>query len=435
MPYGEDRVKRIIKFFILVIFIFAAVGITHSYIHSDYTVKCKNNIKYHIKFKGIRDAVDFAKDENENFYIAYKNKIQAVCNNGKTSIIVNNISENIMCLVYHNNKLYFSSDHDVYCYDLKKKKLVKIINNIPNFGDYNNVRLLATDKYLYISIGAVTNNGIVGKDNKWINENPYNFDVTPKNITLKGINFGDENTGAFVSYKTPNIKGQIIPGHFPGNSSIVIYNIKTDAAETFAWGIRDVTGMDFNKSGKIIAAVGGMEDRGDRPVKGDNDYVYEIDKGKWYGWPDYSGGDPIDSPKFKNRNRRILDKVPNINPPAPIYEYDKVSALDTLAVDRNGFLGLQNSVFVYDKNDNSIVKMHVNDNEKDIVFTSKSRISSMRFYDDGMYALDSKEGCLLQFYRGDSEKKILVDKKIVYSLICIMSVSAAIILIFGLKKN
>lgn len=121
MPYGEDRVKRIIKFFILVIFIFAAVGITHSYIHSDYTVKCKNNIKYHIKFKGIRDAVDFAKDENENFYIAYKNKIQAVCNNGKTSIIVNNISENIMCLVYHNNKLYFSSDHDVYCYDLKKK--------------------------------------------------------------------------------------------------------------------------------------------------------------------------------------------------------------------------------------------------------------------------------------------------------------------------
>ncbi|PJI07310.1 MULTISPECIES: PQQ-dependent sugar dehydrogenase [Clostridium] len=427
--------KRIIRFFIFVIFIFAAVGITHSYIHSDYTVKCKNNIKYQIKFKGIRDAVDFAKDENKNFYIAYKNKIQAVYSNGKTSVIVNNISENIMCLVYHNNKLYFSSGHDVYCYDLEKKKLVKIINNIPNFGDYKNVQLLATDKYLYISIGSVTNNGVVGKDNKWIDENPYSFDVTPKNITLKGINFGSGNTGAFVSYKTPNIKGQIIPGHFPGNSSIIIYNIKTDAAETFAWGIRNVTGMDFNNRGKIIAAVGGMEDRGSRPVKGDSDYIYEIGKGKWYGWPDYSGGDPIDSPKFKNRNKRILDKVPNINPPAPIYEYDKVGALDTLAVDKNGFLGIKDSVFVYDKTDNCILRMYGSEDERDIVFTHKSLIKSIHVFHDGMYALDSREGCLLQFYKESSEKNVLVDKKIVYSLICIMGVSAAIILIFGLKKN
>ncbi|AAK78994.1 hypothetical protein BJV85_002987 [Clostridium acetobutylicum] len=428
--------KKILKCIIFIVFVFAAISIIYKYIHNGYTVKCKdNNVKYLIKFKGVSNAVDFTEDENKNFYVAYKSGIQAIYRNGKTENILKSNDENIRCMVYYNSKLYFSSNHDISYYDLKTKKLVKIVNDIPNFGDYRDIFINIRNGYLYASIGSSTNNGVVGKDNKWIKENPYTFDVTPKNITLKGINFGDEMTGAFVPYNTPNIKGQIIPGHFPGNGSIIIYNINTKAAETFAWGIRNVSGMDFDKSGKLIAAVGGMEDRGVRPVKGDNDYIYEIDKDKWYGWPDYSGGDPVDSPKFKNRNKRLLDKVPNINPPAPLYEYDKVGSLGVLTVDKNSVLGIKNCIFVYDKNDNSIIKISGSVKDEFVHFTNKSFVNAMHIFDDGMYILDSKEGCLLQVYKGASNENILVDKKIIYSLICIMGVSSLIIIIFGFKKN
>ncbi|URZ05816.1 PQQ-dependent sugar dehydrogenase [Clostridium felsineum] len=428
--------KKLLKFIIVIIFIFAGIIIVFKYVHNGYTVKCKeNNVNYIIKFKGITGAVDFAEDIDKNFYVAYKNGIQEICKDGKTESILRSNDENIMSMVYYNNKLYFSSNHSVGYYDLKTKKNVKIINNIPNFGDYKDVFITIRNGYLYASIGSATNNGVVGKDNKWIKENPYTFDVTPKNITLKGTNFGDEMTGAFVPYDTPNIKGQIIPGHFPGNSSVIICNLSTKAVETFAWGIRNVGGMDIDKSGKIVATIGGMEDRGARPVKGDSDYIYEIDKDKWYGWPDYSGGDPVDSPKFKNRNRRILDKVPSINPPAPLYQYDKVGSLSSLAIDKNGFLGIKNCIFVYDKNDNSIVKLHGSVKDKFINFTNKSFIKSVHIFDDGMYVLDSKEGCLLQIYKGNKSDKILVDKKIVYSLIGVMGISSLMIFILGFKKN
>ena len=35
-----------------------------------------------------------------------------------------------------------------------------------------------------------------------------------------------------------------------------------------------------------------------RGIKNDRDYIYEINGDRWYGWPDYSGGDPITSPRF-----------------------------------------------------------------------------------------------------------------------------------------
>lgn len=77
---------------------------------------------------------------------------------------------------------------------------------------------------------------------------------------------------------------------FPGNASLIKLTLSNNNIETFAWGLRNINGMNVNSEGKIFAVVGGMEDRGLRPVKGDYDYIYEIQEGKWYGWPDYSGG-------------------------------------------------------------------------------------------------------------------------------------------------
>ena len=253
--------------------------------------------------------------------------------------------------------------------------------------------------YLFVTIGAATNSGVVGLDNTWIDDYPQNHDISPKSITIKGINFGEENTGAFVPYKTRNIKGQIITEHMIGNSSIIIYNLKTGAQGKFAWGIRNMKGIDFNSEGKILVTVGGMEDRGLRPVKGDSDYIYGIKKNTWYGFPDYTGGDPISSPKFKGINNNtipfILDQHPTTNPPAPIYQHRAVDSLVSLAVDKKGVLRDKDCIYFYEKNDNSIYSLNkINALKEKINFGSGAYISSMKFFDK-LIVLDSKSGYLI----------------------------------------
>lgn len=429
--------KRVIKIVFTVLCVILLSYIIVKKIYTTYEVKCADKaVSYSIKYKGLDKAVSFDKDENGDFYIAFKNRIQVIQANGKNFNVIKDNNADIMSIVYNKGKLYFSSKHSIYVYDVKDKTLKQLIKDIPNFGDYKNVIVKVNGDYLYASIGSVTNSGVVGNDNKWLSENPYGFDITPNTITLKGINFGDDKTGAFVPYKTSNINGQIIPNHFPGNSSIIIINTNTKAAETFAWGIRNVTGMDFSSDNKIVAAVGGMENRGVRPVRGDDDYIYTIEKGKWYGWPDYSGGDPVDSPKFKNKSKKILDKVPNINPPAPIYEYNSVGSLGTLSVDKFGALAIKNSIFIYDNKANNIININGNSINKYIELpTNKTYVQEIKIYNDGMYVLDSKEGCLLCFYKHGKNSLLAQDKNVLYYIVAAIGASVFVILIYGLKIN
>ena len=67
----------------------------------------------------------------------------------------------------------------------------------------------------------------------------------------------------------------------------------------------------FNNNGNIVAIVGGMEDEGSRAVKDDKDYIYEIKENAWYGWPDYSGGDPINSPRFSDNENKLEAVISN----------------------------------------------------------------------------------------------------------------------------
>ena len=290
------------------------------------------------------------------------------------------------------------------------KKKFEIIKDIPNYGDYKNSIIKIRGDYLYVTIGSATNSGVVGEDNTWVKDNFYAHDVTPKDITLKGFNFGTDKTGAFQSYKTKSIKGQIIPEHFPGNASVIIYNLKTGNSETLAWGIRNITGMDFNSEGKLISAVGGMEDRGARPIKGDTDYIYEIKKGIWYGWPDYSGGDPVTSPKFKTSKgmtiQFILENHPTTNPPAPLYQHNTVGSIRALAVDINGILGEKNCIYFYDKLNNVMYGFNgAGAVKEDVKFSENTLIASMKFEEKTLSILDGKGGYL---YTIEKEKLIMV---------------------------
>ena len=399
----------------------------------DYRITVKDEvIKSQILFKGLNNAVDFTMDSEDNYYVAFKDKLQYVDKAGKSYNVFTNSKLNITSLDYKNQVIYYASQGKVYSYNLMSKENKEIIKNVPNYGDYNSSFVRIYGEYLFVTIGAATNSGVVGQDNQWLVDYPENHDVSPKSISIKGINFGQEKTGAFVSYKTSNIKGQIITEHKPGNSSIIIYNLTTGAQENFAWGIRNMKAIDITSEGKIIVTVGGMEDRGLRPVKGDSDYIYQIKKNVWYGFPDYTGGDPITSPKFKGFNNEtipfILDKHPTTNPPAPIYQHKEVDSLVSLTIDKKGVLGDKDCIYFYERNDNSIYSLNkISALRERINFGEETYISSMKFFNN-LIVLDSKAGYLISIEKDnikDSDREI--QKFICYLLAVVITLIISIV--------
>ncbi len=406
----------------------------------EYRVIVKDEtVKSRIVFKGLSSAVDFTKDQSENYYVAFKDRVQYIDKTGKSYNVFTNKKLSITSLDYNNEVLYYATGTKVYSYNLITKENNEIIKNLPNYGDYSSSLIKINGDYLFVTIGAATNSGVVGPDNEWVEDYPQNHDVSPRSITIKGINFGKEKTGAFVSYKTRNIKGQMITEHIPGNSSIIIYNLKTGAEETFAWGIRNMKAIDFNSEGEILTIVGGMEDRGLRPVKGDSDYIYKIKKNLWYGFPDYTGGDPINSPKFKGLNNStipfILDKHPTTNPPAPIYQHSEVNGLVVLTIDKKSTLGEKDCIYFYESNDNSIYSLNKSSAIKEkINFPKDTHIASMKFFNT-LSVLDSNNGYLISIEKNENKGMGKGVQIFFYYLLTVVLTLIVSILVSLSKKN
>lgn len=204
-----------------------------------------------------------------------------------------------------------------------------------------------------------------------------------------------------------------------------------------AWGIRNVTGMDFTSEGKLIAATGGMEDRGVRPVKGDTDYIYEIKRNTWYGWPDYSGGDPVTSPKFKGKANSMLQFVlenhPTTNPPAPLYQHKTLSSIKSLAVDNNGNLSAKNAMYFYDISNKILYKFNGAGAIEEEVKFNKGDVCSLKFYEKGLLILDGEEGYLYSIEKGNINNALKVNKSIYFYLLALVVV--LIIILLKAEKN
>ncbi|MFA6941494.1 MAG: hypothetical protein WCQ54_11060 [Clostridiaceae bacterium] len=367
---------------------------------SDYKVNISDKkISAKVLVKGVNGAQDLTEDDLGNIYICYKDSIQYVGEKGNSFIILKDENLNISSIDYYNNMLYFTSGSNLISFNVKDKKLKVLINNIPNFGDYNRSNIKINKSRIYITIGAATNSGVVGDDNLWKNKYPYFCDISPRDLTLTGANFGANKQGSFMMENSSSSKEQQISAHKPGNSEIVSYDIETGKIEDYATGIRNVTGFDFNSEGNLIAGIGGMEYRGLRPIFGDKDYIYRIDQGVWYGFPDFSGGDDIQSPRFNvngiNKNLFILEKHPSSNPPAPIYQHKNLSTLGCLAIDSDGKLGYKDDIYFYDKEENIIYKLNnLCILSKYIVLNKASDISSIKFFKGNMLILDRGKGVI-----------------------------------------
>lgn len=383
-----------------------------------------------IKIKGIKDINTITFDTEDKVYFSNKEGIGYIDSGGKLSMISN--KKNVTDMKWFNGDLYFISGNKLIVMNLLSKEEKVLINNIPNYGDYKNSKLLIKDNFIYVTIGTATNSGVVGTDNPWRNDGLI-YDITPKTITLKGKNFGDDNTGAFMPYKTKSEKDQVIKGSLLGNGSVIRLGIKDKRIDLYCWGIRNIEGIDYNSQGKIIAAVGGMEERGSRPIAGDKDYIYELISGQWYGWPDYSGGDPVTSPRFRNDKFEtatfILDKHPTVNPPAPFYQHTDNSSLSSLTVDRAGSILKKDSIFFYDKKFGTLYNI-----SKEGILTTVAKLKNdtnicyMTMNKNSLFLVDKGNGCVYEVQKTVSQS-FKVERKIVFfCIVTLISIFTALII-------
>ncbi len=218
----------------------------------------------------------------------------------------------------------------------KDGKVAVLIDDLPSRGDHHtNGPAIGQDGWVYFGVGTYTNSGIVGEDNAkfgWLKRFPDLHDIPCQDITLNGENYiGPDplkpeqgkiiETGAFSRLGEKTRKGQIIAGQTPCNGSVLRISPDGGRPELVAWGFRNPFGLAFDPRGGLYVSDNQYDERGSRPVFGAGDTLWSVTPGRWYGWPDFHAGHPLNmQDRFKSPGkeapRLLLAAYPNQPPEA-----------------------------------------------------------------------------------------------------------------------
>ncbi|MBK1811232.1 hypothetical protein JHL18_11375 [Clostridium sp. YIM B02505] len=422
--------KIIVIAFTIILSLIGAALIFNNVMKSD--IACLDReIGVSVKFKGIKDANCFTYDSLNNIYLGTDNGIKLIKTDGKSEDIIKEKDLKVSSIIYEDKKLYFISDNKLIGYDLENKKKDILISDLPRNNDIGKYSIIAQENSIFISISSATNSGVVNDKNSIP-------DISPIELTLRGVNFGQDNTGSFSSYGVKTKNGQVIKRGSVGNACVIKYDIKNRKSQLFSSGIRNIEGWDYNSSRSLMAIVGGIENNGLRAVQGDTDYIYELKKDVWYGWPDYSGGDPLSSPKFTDENgkpvKMLLSKLPMLNPPAPFYVHSNAGSIYGLVVDSTGVIKEKDSMFFYDKNEATLYNLDNNGlNKKILKFNDKIELKDMKLVKKSIYILDKKNGIM---YDVKKEEKSFVSgyRDIMFFSLCVI-ILVMVIILMKIKKS
>ena len=127
----------------------------------------------------------------------------------------------------------------------------------------------------------------------------YGQNFKTDNILIERPNSESVFTGAYSPYGVPNVPSEVKKGLLRASGSILRANLDGTGLEIFAWGFRNPAYMRFDEGGNLFVANNGYELRGSRPIANAFDEFFYVTPGAWYGRPDYSGGEPVNLPKFK----------------------------------------------------------------------------------------------------------------------------------------
>lgn len=206
-----------------------------------------------------------------------------------------------------------------------------LVSGLPSLGDYpNHAPVLSPDGWLYFGQGSVTNAGVVGLDNlAWLKRHPGAHDRPATDLVLVGHNFTTADalaaggngavarTGAFSPFGVPGVPGQTVRGSVMPSGAV--YRIRPDGTglEVVAWGLRNPSGLAFDRKGVLWACNQGYEERGSRPVANAPDELHALKSGRWYGFPDYAGGEPLAQAKYRPADGPEPEALIRNHPAAP----------------------------------------------------------------------------------------------------------------------
>ena len=236
-----------------------------------------------------------------------------------------------------------------------------LISGLPSVGDHHtNGPAIGPDGWIYFGQGTATNSGVVGQDNLefgWLKRKPQFHDVPGEDIVLTGANFASRNvltgegtveTGAFLPFGTPSTPGQVIKGQVPCTGCVMRIPSGGGRPQLVAWGFRNPFGLAFSPTGKLYVTDNGYDDRGSRPVWGTPDVLWEVRRGEWYGWPDYTGNEPLTKEDFKPPGKPAPQLLLSNQrpPPAPVAKLGVHSSANSFDFSRSSSFGHVGEAFI-----------------------------------------------------------------------------------------
>ena len=232
-----------------------------------------------------------------------------------------------------------------------------LVDDLPSLGDHHtNGPVVGPNGWVYFAQGTATNSAVVGKDNfryGWLKRYPDFHDTPCCDVTLTGRNYRTGNpltrdpddaevTGAYVPFGTRTEEGQVVRGEVPCSGAIMRVRPQGGEPQLVAWGFRNPFGLAFSPGGELYVTENGYDVRGSRPVWGAGDFLWAVEEGTWYGWPDFVGGVPVSEfdPPGEDAPAPVLAGYPN-EPPRP-------SALLGVHSSSNGFDFSHSSAFGFE---------------------------------------------------------------------------------------
>ena len=388
----------------------------------------KSNIDCTIVVKGCEDAEALTVDADDNIYIAFSDYIKSVDREGKEKLIYKEKSIEIEDIAYYDNSLIYIAGDGIYKISLSDNGKETLCSNIPLSGNNLKRRLVVDKDMLYIAIGARTNSGI--------SEGDY-ADIPPVEVTLNGNNYGAKLTGAFKKYGVKSENGEKVNARDIGNAAIYSLSLKNKKLSLYSTGIRGVKGITLNSKGEIEAIFSGMNNEGLRAVNRDKDYIYKVEKGVWYGWPDFSGGDPIDSPRFKGEEiiKPLLKSSKDRNVPAPISQSESLDSIQGIAADKYGKVLEKDTIMFWNSKTEKICTLSVQNVYKEILkLKSGSNIEDIIYTSNEFLILDNEAGCIYSVHKKNDVLGFKVPVVIIF-FIFILLVSLLIIILYKLMNK
>lgn len=281
--------------------------------------------------------------------------------NDNVEVVDDDFLEPLNGVNYHDGIIYASHKGMITAIEESGSRR-DIITGLPSNGDFPNSKVeIGTDGKIYFGLGTATNSGVVGTDNLWVHNYALLHDYPGSYIMLNGQNFQSNNmllsegvyevasTGAFSPYGVPNRPYELRKAVVKASGSIMRCNLDGTNLEMVAWGLRNPVRLKFNHNGHLFASVQGYDNRGSRPVANASDYIYYIIPGVWYGWPDFSGQEPLTSPRFIPEGGKpiefLLTNHPNV-PPAPFASFPSNSSIMGFDINRNAEFGAVGDFYV-----------------------------------------------------------------------------------------